>query len=343
MKMSAAPDLNSYIEALDLESDLKRRIRIAAGSRDCDYIPKVPGAGEIFPNDGQPYQLMHNGVKVVEDGYCGRWMTEIIRLLRGHHEPQEEKVFYEVLKHLSPGATMVELGSYWGYYSLWFQRAIAGAHNYLIEPDLNNLKIGEENFRLNSAQGKFFQFTVGREPLPPRPFVCESDGTERMVAETSVDQFMSANGIERCDLLFSDIQGAELSMLEGAAAAIRNGNLRFLFLSTHHHTISQDPLTHQRCLAWLKDHGAHIIAAHNVTESYSGDGLIVVSFDDRDRSLPEIEISKNHPTNSLYRELEYDLDDAQRELLSIKKSRGFKLISALHNARVRVANLFSSD
>lgn len=56
---------------------------------------------------------------------------------------------------------------------------------------------------------------------------------------------------------------------------------RFLFLSTHHHSMSGDPLTHQRCLEFLRGRHAHIIAAHNVTESYSGYGLIVASFDDQ--------------------------------------------------------------
>lgn len=41
---------------------------------------------------------MHNGVKVIAGGYYGSWMTEIIRLLQGHHEPQEERVFYENIK-----------------------------------------------------------------------------------------------------------------------------------------------------------------------------------------------------------------------------------------------------
>ena len=125
---------------------------------------------------------------------------------------------------------------------------------------------------------------------------------------------VAAAGVSRIDLLLADVQGAELPMLEGAVESINRGKLRFAFISTHHHSISGDPLTHQRCLQFLRERGAHIIAAHNVTESYSGDGLIVASFDDQDRHFPEVEISKNHPTNSLFRELEYDLHEAQQRL-----------------------------
>jgi len=111
-----------------------------------------------------------------------------------------------------------------------------------------------------------------------------------------------------------------MSMLEGARQTIDANKLRFLFLSTHHHTISGDALTHQRCLEFLRDRDAHVIVQHNVTESYSGDGLIAASFDSRDKHIPSVHISRNHPSNSLFRELEYDLDEAHRELKAIRES-----------------------
>ena len=312
--MSAAQQIPDSVKDLAIEPELKQRILITTGCHDCDPIPKVPHAGEVFVDGELRYQLMHNSVRVVEDCYCGSWMTEVIRLLKGHHEPQEEKIFHEVLKYLSPGATMVEVGSYWAYYSLWFRQALKNATNYMIEPDPNNLTVGKRNFAINSADGNFFQYSIGRTSLDARPFRCESDGQEHPVAEISIDDFVSSMGLKRIDLLLADVQGAELPMLEGALESINSGKIRFLFLSTHHHSISGHPLTHQQCLQFLRERGAHVIAAHNVTESYSGDGLIVASFDERDRSIPEVEISKNHATNSLFRELEYDLYEAQQQL-----------------------------
>ena len=81
--------------------------------RDCDHIPKVAGAGEVVEENGQRVQIMHNGVRVIAGGYDGDWMMEIIRRLKGHHEPQEELVFHEILKTLPEQATMIELGGYW--------------------------------------------------------------------------------------------------------------------------------------------------------------------------------------------------------------------------------------
>ena len=53
-------------------------------------------------------------------------MTNIIEILKGHHEPQEEFAFFQVLEQLrrnpSPWGNprMIELGSFWAYYSMWF-------------------------------------------------------------------------------------------------------------------------------------------------------------------------------------------------------------------------------
>ena len=69
---------------------MERALASLAGN-DCDYIPKVPGAGEIFYDTTPAYQLMHNGVKIIlKSYYDSQWLTDVIFGLKGHHEPQEE-------------------------------------------------------------------------------------------------------------------------------------------------------------------------------------------------------------------------------------------------------------
>ena len=126
---------------------------------------------------------------------------------------------------------------------------------------------------------------------------------------TSVDAFLTLIGQPYVDVLLSDIQGGEAEMLEGAAGSIERGKIRFVVISTHHHSISGDALTHQKCLEFLRDRGALTLAEHSVAESYSGDGLIVASFQPEDRHIPPIMVSRNRSTNSLFRELEYDLNE----------------------------------
>jgi hypothetical protein len=167
---------------------LKRALLNASGS-DADYIPKVAGAGEIFDDGNGPYQLMHNGIKVHLNSYYDEdWITDVIYALRGHHEPQEEKCFYEVLKYIPENATMIELGSYWAYYSLWFASEIEGARNYMIEPDPQRLEIGRKNFELNNKTGTFQRGFVGRMK-DAEPDIA---GAEWI----AVDDFIDREGIE---------------------------------------------------------------------------------------------------------------------------------------------------
>ena len=49
---------------------------------DTDGLPRVSNAGDVDLVDGTAVQVMHNGILVEKDSYCGAWMTEIIRCLR---------------------------------------------------------------------------------------------------------------------------------------------------------------------------------------------------------------------------------------------------------------------
>ena len=79
--------------------DGRFRIEMTVGCQDAGSIPKVLGAGKVTKQDGQDVQIMHNGVRVVAGGYHGDWMREVIERLAGHHEPQEEAVFHEVMSN----------------------------------------------------------------------------------------------------------------------------------------------------------------------------------------------------------------------------------------------------
>ena len=316
------------------EFHLQRRIDLTASCRDADAIPKVEGAGEVVERDGRRLQVMHNGVRIEEGCYYGAWMTEVIRRLRGHHEPQEEAAFHLVVERLRadpPAApVMVELGSFWAYYSLWFARALPAASLVLVEPDPAYLEVGRRNAELNGANARLVRAAVGLPDGAAVGLVCESDRIERQVTLVSVDGLMARERLDRVDVLLCDAQGAELAMLDGARAALAAGRIRFLVISTHHHSICGDPQIHQRCLDVLHDAGAHIVAEHTITESFSGDGLIVASTDPRDRGL-HLSLSRARARDSLFGELEPDLaraleqrDEAraERDALAAELGRG---------------------
>lgn len=188
------------------------RIADILASPDTALLPRVPNAGLVR---GQT-QVMHNGLLVAKDCYY-RWRgTRLFTATRGVHEPQEERVFSEVLKHIRTGGTMIELGAYWAFYSMWFAREISAARCLMVEPLLTNLDLGRRNFRLNRLDGEFI-----------RGFVGSQNNREGRTLTVCVDDLVEQRGFDQIDILHSDIQGFEDQMLRGAERTLRARKVRF--------------------------------------------------------------------------------------------------------------------
>lgn len=269
-----------YFDALIPRNiELRKRVITGLCCSDCDLLPKVENAGKVIELDDLPsYQLLHNGIKVLKDCYYGNWMTTLIQYSKGHHEPQEEKVFHEVLKLIPHNATMIELGSYWGFYSMWFKQQIKGARNFLVEPSLSNLIVGKKNFELNGMQGIFTQAMVGSFSAESQEFI-DWDYTKGLVKQICIDDFAQENQIEFIHILHSDIQGAEVNMLKGCQKLLGERRIGYLFISTHRGV-------HEDCLRIIQDSNLEIIVSITREESFSADGLIVAK-------LPELPFPKN--------------------------------------------------
>jgi FkbM family methyltransferase len=302
-------DLLLFSDSPFIKSEAERAV-MTIQCHDTDDIEKVKDAGKLVHVGKDKVQIMHNGLKVLAGGYYGEWMVDIIKKLRGHHEPQEEFAFHEVLKQIdsTKPSYMIELGSFWSYYSLWFAKQNKRNNNICCEPDPNNIKIGKRNVELNKLKNfTFVQSAAGSQDGQPISFEMDSDRSKTIeVPVRSVDSLMEEYKWPKLDLLHMDVQGYETDSLQGAVQTIKEGKLRFLFVSTHHYVFSGDPLTHNKCIEFIKSNGGHIIAQHSVLESFSGDGLIVASFDKEDRDL-EIHMSINSSQDSLFRPYEVDL------------------------------------
>lgn len=245
-----------------------------ARPNDCAGIPKVAGAGEVFttdPDTGEPctpFQMMHNGVRVGLDGYYSNLFTEIIRVLRGHHEPQEERVFHEVLDTLPDDAVMIEAGGYWAYYSMWLKKAKPRARNIIIEPVDDHLALGKSNFKLNGMTAEFVRAYIGETSAPPREMKLEGVKVPAL-ERVCIDDVLERNRVPFAHVIHGDVQGAELDLLHGAAKTIEQSRVGYFFLSTHGDAL------HAECRKFLVDRGYVIVTEHTRKESFTTDGLIV--------------------------------------------------------------------
>jgi len=237
------------------QTDWEKRIEITCSSPDNLKIPRVENAGTY---QGRSI-VMHNGVLIAPFSYYGEGIFNLLVRNRGVHEPQEEHVFQEVIKALPESPVMLELGSYWGFYSLWMLEERPRARCFLVEPEDFNLEAGKVNFRLNRRKGKFIRGFAGSLP----------EGCDESIPLIQVDDFLEKKGIRHLDMLHADIQGAEAEMLRRAEVSLSRKAIGFVFISTHW------PEVHDECLKMLRGHNYSIVSQSTVEQSFSHDGLIV--------------------------------------------------------------------
>lgn len=238
-----------------LDAFWQNRIEIVTKAPDNNLIKHVPDAGKVKGD----VQIMHNGVKIHVGSYYGDGATVLLNRNRGVHEPQEEKAFAEILSYLEPNSVMLELGSFWAFYSITFQKNVKLGINYLIEPDRHALLSGMHNFKLNGCSGKFFNYSVSDYSLV----------VDNEVETITVDEFLKRNNIKSLSILHSDIQGYELKMLRGASNSLKAAVVNFIFISTHSNEL------HEECKHFLMENNYLILCDANLDQSFSEDGVIV--------------------------------------------------------------------
>jgi len=209
-------------------------------------IKKVKGAGAI--ENG--IVTMYNDLKVYKNCYYDEF-SDIFWLNAGIHEPQEEYLFHSTLSKIrKKSPVMLELGSYWGFYSMSLLKKKPEAECFCIEAGEREMQSGKANFELNGMEADFTIGAVGDKGI-------------------RVDDFLNQKGIAHLDILHSDIQGYEAQMLSGAREYFLAKAIDYVFISTH----SQE--LHSTCLDFLKQMEYNVVASVDLDETFSCDGLIV--------------------------------------------------------------------
>jgi hypothetical protein len=261
---------NYFFPKYELTDIWKQRIDLVKSSPDNAKIKIVNNAGVLYPD----HQLMHNGLKITLGSYYDYGNTVLLRENKGVHEPQEEYVFQEVLKILPSNAVMMELGSFWAFYSMWFLSALPRAKAFMVEPDPHKMNFGKLNFKLNNLRGVF---DLG--------FISDHNDLKTSIPTLSVDYLVEKHNIDFLHVLHCDIQGYELKMLHGANSILKKKKVGFVFISTHSNQLHND------CEKYLQSVDYSIICSANLDETYSWDGLIVAQSSQYLKPL-EIEINK---------------------------------------------------
>lgn len=247
MELASRAGYPYFVDGVSGSKDWQNRITLVKECPDNAYIPRHENAGKVI--DG--YFHMHNNIKIHPISYYGFSMLRMLMENKGVHEPQEEKAFQEVLEHIDENSTMLELGAYWGFYSLWFNKMKKGK-TILVEPDIKNLDLGKKNFDLNGLKGTFYNKLIS------------SYNDEKTI---TVDRIFELENIDKLSICHSDIQGFEFEMLKGLKANI--SKIDYFFISTHSNDL------HYACYNYLKQSNFEILCSADMNESYSYDGLIV--------------------------------------------------------------------
>ena len=234
-------------------SDRINEVTKCPDNKDIEYHQQ---AGQII--DG--HIIMHNGLKLDPASYYGYGMLELLLANKGVHEPQEEKLFQEVLKVLPKDSkkTMLELGAYWSFYSLWFLKMNPTAACYMVEPERLNLFYGKQNANINKLKGNFIHAGIG-----------DKESSQKNV--TTVDAICKRNNIEFLDILHADIQGFELDMLKGSKKMLSENRVGYIFISTHSNELHEDCYQHLQ-----NKYNFELVASANLDESYSWDGILLM-------------------------------------------------------------------
>ena len=237
------------------------RIANTLACPDNNHIRRVEDAGTVHGEQ----QVMHNGLRIVPGSYHGNNVSLQLQKNHGVHEPEEERVFQEVL-FTCQKVPMLELVPTGVFTVCGSRRRLLGPSTTSSNPRLNTLSL-ENNLALNNMKGDFHQALIDRESGKT------PDGTPIIC----VDDFLELKNIDRLHMLHADIQGFEYRMLEGARKSFQRNAIDYAFISTHRTRKSEsDDINsiHNQCLEFFREFDFQILAETNLETTYSWDGLI---------------------------------------------------------------------
>ena len=179
-----------------------------------------------------------------------------LQLTAGHYEPKMVDV---LRKYLESGSVFIDLGANEGYFSVIASRIVGPRGTVIaVEPQSRLQSVIQANLTLNSCYnvrlvravvssqtaivrlhlnsemhtGGSSLFRSSRYPVP----------TEEVQSFT-LAEFLNRTGIEKCDLMKVDIEGAEHDVFMTATGILRSGAIRNIALEIHNSVLENRGLS----------------------------------------------------------------------------------------------------
>jgi FkbM family methyltransferase len=193
--------------------------------------------------------------------------------LIGAYEPPLTQVLARLLR---PGATVVDLGANWGYFTLMAARlAGQGGRVLALEPDPRMFDLLERNVRLNGlATVAAFPLAAGADRAT-RTLAGYSEGTDNRgtsriedeprapspeprrftVPTVPMDSFLDRHGLTSVDVIKIDVEGYEDAVLEGMSAGLAGRRYRHILIELHPALLEGHGIAADRCCARLRAAG----------------------------------------------------------------------------------------
>jgi FkbM family methyltransferase len=188
----------------------------------------------------------------------GQWWLsasggKLLRVLNGSYEREQTRFFRDRVR---PGMTVLDVGAHVGYYTLLSARLVGTSGRVVaFEPQPRNCAFLRGHVTANGLANVRVEEAAVADASGFAPFQAGTGTGTGHLAESGslavrtirLDEFCRDHEVSPA-VMKIDVEGAELSVLSGAAATIARTR-PIIFLSTHGAAV------HNACLVWLHDHG----------------------------------------------------------------------------------------
>ncbi len=172
----------------------------------------------------------------------------------GSYEFDKQELIAEAVKN---GSVFFDIGAHVGFYTLLASSLVGGAGKvYAFEPLPRNLSFLKKHLKLNDVRNvTVFEAAVAASPGQAQFSEAANSSMGKLSEEgaikvelVSLDDLLATGKIASPDYMKIDVEGAELSVLQGARGILAN-SAPMIFLATHGSEV------HSQCISFLQSLG----------------------------------------------------------------------------------------